>query len=272
MILINGNLTNSLSVYDRATQFGDGCFTTALIKKGNIQLLSYHLDRLKNDCKRLFINNISWSSLISEVKLIAAKNPNSILKVIISRGNSLRGYNTYHCKEATRIIMTSKLSSSNINKYKILKNNGVKLAISPIKLSKNQYLAGIKHLNRLEQVLISIYLNQTDADEVIVLDADNFVIECSSSNLFWSKCNKIYTPKLNTSGINGVMKTFLIKQLSLLGINCYEVKIKLTELIKADELIICNSLIPILPVRKLDNITWNKRKLFDLLNNNLDEY
>ncbi|MFR4603129.1 MAG: aminotransferase class IV, partial [Escherichia coli] len=94
MFLINGHKQESLAVSDRATQFGDGCFTTARVIDGKVSLLSAHIQRLQDACQRLMISCDFWPQLEQEMKTLAAEQQNGVLKVVISRGSGGRGYST----------------------------------------------------------------------------------------------------------------------------------------------------------------------------------
>lgn len=92
MFLINGCEQNMLLASDRATQFGDGCFTTACIIDGEISLFAAHLERLQDACQKLLISFENWSELQNEMKMLAKGHVRGVLKVIISRGSGGRGY------------------------------------------------------------------------------------------------------------------------------------------------------------------------------------
>lgn len=92
MFLINGHAQDQLAVSDRATQFGDGSFTTARIVDGNICHLEAHLQRLQVACEKLRIAFSHWSTLRQEMTMLATGHDSGVLKVIISRGSGGRGY------------------------------------------------------------------------------------------------------------------------------------------------------------------------------------
>ena len=116
------------------------------------------------------------------------------------------------------------------------------LALSPVRLGRNPHLAGIKHLNRLEQVLIRSHLEQTNADEALVLDSEGWVTECCAANLFWRK--------------------------GLLAQSSYqlvEVQASLEEALQADEMVICNALMPVMPVRACGDVSFSSATLYEYL-------
>ena len=157
MFLINGCEQNMLAASDRATQFGDGCFTTACIIDGEIPLFAAHLERLQDACQKLLISFENWPELQNEMKMLAKGHVRGVLKVIISRGTGGRGYSGKSCHSATRILSVSAWPVH----YDRWRQDGIVLALSPVRLGRNPLLAGLKHLNRLEQVLIRSHLEQT---------------------------------------------------------------------------------------------------------------
>lgn len=159
MFLINGLEQETLPASDRATQFGDGCFTTARILDGGVCLLGAHILRLQKACEALLIPFSQWDILESEMRRLASDKASGVLKVIISRGSGGRGYSGSACLHPTRVLSVSDYPSH----YAHWREEGVALALSPVRLGRNPMLAGIKHLNRLEQVLIRTHLEQTEA-------------------------------------------------------------------------------------------------------------
>lgn len=261
MFLINGSEQNTLAANDRATQFGDGSFTTARITEGRVPLMAAHIGRLQQACVRLSIPFSDWSVLTQEMSALAARQRDGVLKVIISRGAGGRGYSGSACALPTRIVSTSATPAH----YDRWKQTGVTLALSPVPLGRNPYLAGLKHLNRLEQVLIRSHLEQTDADEALVLDSDGWLTECCAANLFWRCGRDVYTPRLDQAGVDGIMRQFIIAQLAHSPYRVVEVNAKPGVLAQADEVLICNALMPVIPVQRYADQQWPARELYQFL-------
>ena len=261
MFLINGREQNLLAASDRATQFGDGCFTTARIIDGEICLFAAHLARLQDACQKLLIAFEQWSELQDEMKMLAQGHARGVLKVIISRGSGGRGYSGANCHNATRILSVSAWPEH----YDRWRHEGITLALSPVRLGRNPLLAGLKHLNRLEQVLIRSHLEQTDADEALVLDSEGWVTECCAANLFWRKGNVVYTPRLDQAGVNGIMRQFCIRLLAQSSYQLVEVQASLEEALQADEMVICNALMPVMPVRACGDVSFSSATLYEYL-------
>lgn len=261
MHLINGSWQEMLPANDRAVQFGDGCFTTARIQQGQIPLLAAHLVRLHDNCARLLIPFTQWGTLEQEMRQLAGQASNGVLKVIITRGSGGRGYSSVNCASPTRLLSVSDFPAH----YAGWRDYGITLALSPVRLGRNPTLAGLKHLNRLEQVMIRTHLENSGADEALVLDSDGWVTECCAANLLWRQGKQVYTPRLDHAGVNGVMRQHIIAQLRQSPWCVTEVVAPLEALLAAEEVLICNALLPVVPVKKLGDTAWPARDLYAFL-------
>lgn len=262
MYWINGKPVEHLSLADRAIHYGDGFFTTARVRAGRIELLPYHLDRLAQASDRLLFPAPDWRALTQEMQQIAHQQPEGVLKVIISRGSGGRGYSFAGCLAPLRIIAIAAVPPQ----YALWRQQGVNLTLSPVRLGCNPLLAGIKHLNRLEQVLIRAYLdNIADADDVVVLNQRGDVTECCAANIFWRKGTEVYTPGLAQAGVAGVMRRHIMTLLADSPFRLQVVEAGAAALTAADEVIICNSLMPVLPINRFADRIYGNRALFDFL-------
>jgi 4-amino-4-deoxychorismate lyase len=261
MFLINGIPQETLPASDRAIQFGDGCFTTARIVAGQVCLLNAHLQRLQMACEKLLIPFVAWAELQREMVELARGNERGVLKVIISRGSGGRGYSAANCLHPVRILSVSGYPAH----YDGWRREGITLELSPVRLGRNPHLAGVKHLNRLEQVLIRTHLEQTDADEALVLDSEGFVTECCAANLFWRNGKDVFTPRLDQAGVNGLMRQFCLQQLAHSGYRVVEVHAREAVLAEADEMVVCNALMPVVPVRQYGSQRFSSRELYAFL-------
>ena len=261
MSLINGVEQNTLAVNDRAVQFGDGCFTTARIRESRVEWLSEHLNRLKLNCQALMIPFTEWERLEQEMVSLAASHADGVLKVIITRGSGGRGYSAAACQSPTRILSVSPAPAH----YPHWQQKGITLVLSPVRLGRNPMLAGLKHLNRLEQVLIRTHLEQTAADEALVLDSEGWVTECCAANLFWRAGDTVFTPRLDHAGVNGIMRQRCLSMLAPSRFRVVEVNAREDAVRQADEVVVCNALMPVVPVNQFEDVRYLSRELFEFL-------
>ncbi|MEP4889615.1 MAG: aminodeoxychorismate lyase [Aliiglaciecola sp.] len=233
---------------DRIASYGDGCFTTMCVNNNKIELLTAHMNRLKDGCQRLKIDFNHWGDLQDRLENIALNYQKQVIKAVISRGFGGRGYGTSGVDSAHCYISLSEIPSQ----YTDLRSKGMTVGVSSIQLAKQPLLAGIKHLNRLEQVLIKHEMQNMDVDDVIVCDTDSNIIECSAANLFWRKDKQWFTPKLEYSGVVGVMRNHVIDVMKENKVPLQVSLLKTSVLLECDEAFICNSLMKIINVKTIN--------------------
>lgn len=252
-ILINGQEQNTISALDRGLQYGDGVFETMQICNNQVQLWEHHWNRLQQGCQRLRIPLTDKSIIEQEILLLSEKNKKHVIKLIITRGEGQRGYRYINDGNSTRIITRYPW----IDYPSTYHTNGVSVRYCETILSENKQLAGIKHLNRLEQVLARNEW-EDEYQEGLMLTSSGHVIDGTMCNLFAVKNNILYTPDLTYCGIGGVMRTTIIKLARDLNIQVIEKNITPDELDMADEIFLTNSLIGIWPVRELAKVSFKK--------------
>jgi 4-amino-4-deoxychorismate lyase len=234
---------------DRAIAYGDGVFATMRSKDAKILYLDRHLQRLVQSCQRLAFQWQASDALVAKLGIFAREYPNHCIKLIVSRGLGGRGYTapTADKLKPTEILCVSELPSH----YRDWQQKGIALAISDIKLGRQPRLAGIKHLNRLEQVLIKSQPLSNEEQDFLVLDSLDNVIETAMANVFFVKNEAIYTPALNYAGVSGVTRELIIEALLSLGHNVIVGPIHLDFVRQAEHIFISNSLFGIVDVVKL---------------------
>lgn len=247
-MIVNGSPATQLDIADRATQYGDGCFTTMLVKDGTVEHWDAHLTRLQVSCERLFIPFTKWDDLTNSVITNAQNGSNFVLKVLISRGTGGRGYSPEGANQPLYIISQHPYPSH----YRDWQKNGIELNVSSVALAKQPLLAGIKHLNRLEQVLIKHELANDAFQDCIVLDTDEVIVESSVGNIFWYHDNAWYTPSLNFSGVEGVMRNHILDYFSAKHVPIHQCRETQEAIQSAAEVFVCNSLMGIVPVSAIE--------------------
>lgn len=251
MILINGQPENRIDVADRGLQYGDGLFETIAYRHGRLEFLSDHLSRLQQGCDRLNIDFPAiQQSLISEIDSVCQQlNGDAVIKVMLTRGAGGRGYRYQADMIATRII-----SSHAMPVYPMSNVTGITVRICQQRLAINPSLAGIKHLNRLEQILARNEWQDETIAEGLMLDYQERLIEGTMSNLFLVKNNKLFTSELSSSGIAGIMRKQIIRIADSLNIPMHITSLTIDDLKSAEEVFVCNSLIGIWPVIRITDL------------------
>jgi len=251
--LINGQQAERISIRDRGFQYGDGCFETIRILSNKPILWSAHLKRLKHACKTLQLS-VNFELLQNEITQLLQDNKTAdvILKITVTRGEGGRGYTPPEHANCTRIIQLIDYIAADTR-------TGARVVVCQHRLSSNCLLGGIKHLNRLDQVLASAQI-PADFDEGLCMDEQGTVIEGCRSNLLLAIDNQLVTPDLSKSGVEGVMLSHLIDEFQVQGIRVLRKKISLCELKVASEIFLCNSVFGIWPVAEIENEDWRMNR------------
>jgi 4-amino-4-deoxychorismate lyase len=250
--LVNGRRRGSLTPFDRGFAYGDGVFRTVPLYFGILQCWERHYRRLQADCNVLGIVCPSEETLSDDIARLVEDGENAVIKIIITRGESERGYAVPPLAQPTRVV--SKLALPNYPESHY--SEGVSLHLCEMRLSRQPRLAGIKHLNRLENVLARMEWVDTQIADGLLLDEGGDVIECTMSNLFVRIANTLVTPNLSRCGVDGVTRERVLELSPQLGYSTEVRHLRLPELMDADEVIICNSLFGVWQVRSLASHVW----------------
>lgn len=267
MILINGILNSHISAYDRGLAYGDGVFRTLLVKDKRPLNWLRQYKKLSEDCSALGIACPPESLLVADIATLISGTPECVLKIIITRGESQRGYVIPEQIESNRILMTSPRHHFPDHFF----SEGVKMHLCSTRLALQPILAGIKHLNRLENVLARQEWTSPEIAEGLLLDMEGNVIEGTMSNLFLLKGKTLHTPDLSRCGVAGVQRERIMEMAGQIGMTVRVANLPLARIYDADEVVLCNSVIGVWQVRELAEKKWPEGKLVQQLRNLLDD-
>jgi 4-amino-4-deoxychorismate lyase len=178
-----------------------------------------------------------------------ADKPDAVIKIILTRGSGGRGYSSKGCTLPLRILSSHDFPEF----YKQWQDDGIKVILCRQQLAINPQLAGLKTLNRLEQVLIKHELEQQQAVEGIVCDTKGLVTEACTANVFIYLDNRWLTPKLDGCGVAGVKRRQVMESAAQAGITICEAEITVDELLNAQAVCLTNALIGIVPVKQFQS-------------------
>lgn len=247
---VNGQPGSSISIGDRGLAFGDGVFETLRVTGRVAPLWPWHRDRLQEGCHRLSIplNLPQLEIWIDELLQQHELALDGVLKIIVTRGAGGRGYAIDPALTPTVVCSLHPLPSpapASQNLY-----------LCQQRLAHNPILAGMKHLNRLENILLKAECQQAGFDDGLVLDADGDVIETVSSNVFFEKQGELYTADLRLCGVAGVMRRFILEQLAPeLGVTVNVVPVAANSLQTFSAGFTCNSVRGIIPIARISTMT-----------------
>lgn len=248
--LVNGEPASSLPVSDRGLAYGDGLFETLRAVAGGLPLLQRHLLRLQRGCEALAIP-FARAQIEAELRDAAQRLGQGVIKLTVTRGSGPRGYAAPSVPQPTRILTAGPAPVPDP-----ARREGITLFACRTRLSEQPLLAGLKHLNRLDQVLARSEWQSPEFAEGLVCDQQGRPVECTMSNvLIWLDGGWV-TPSLEHCGVRGVMRDYLLDTLAAQGVPVVEQSIEMEMLLSAQEICCCNSLIGVWPVVRLGEQRW----------------
>src|SRR5574340_17078 len=206
-MLVNGVPGNTISIRDRGLLYGDGVFRTLRATQGKALHWPLHFLKLQHDCAALGISCPDEALLRAELDRVLAQHPDGVVKLIVTRGEGARGYAPSAAATPTRIWDFSPLPDYPAE----WPTQGIKAHVCSLWLAAQPRLAGVKHLNRLENVLAAAELNaaqrhDSQLAEGLLLDAEGHLIEGTRSNLFLVSQGELVTPDLSRCGTAGMQR------------------------------------------------------------------
>lgn len=267
MILVNGAVSDTLDAADRGLAYGDGVFRTLAIQGGRPLWWTRHYHKLARDCDAVSIPCPAEEMLRDELARLAAREPDCAAKIIITRGTGQRGYASPSELHPTRIVMSCALPRHPAE----FAQSGVKVHLCSLRLGFQPALAGVKHLNRLENVLARSEWSDPDIAEGLLFDGEGNVIGGTMSNLFIVERDALATPDLSRCGVAGVTRDRVIEAAASHRIICRVEHIGLGRVLQAQEALLVNSLIGVWQVRALGDKAWAQGTLVARVRQWLDE-
>ena len=244
--LLNGEPAPDAPFRDRACQYGDGLFETFAVRDGEPCLWKYHMARLDRGCERLGIAAVDHDQLLAEARALCSRRERAVLKIIVSAGPSGRGYARPPEPASSRWVACGdelRRSMGDAGSGLTLQECGVRLGTQPL-------LAGIKHLNRLEQVLARREL-RNGSDEGLLYDQSGHPVEGIMSNLLVLTGDRYLTPSLDKCGVAGTVRELVIEHAARLDRPLEVRPLQREEVYGAEALFMTNALMGIQPVARL---------------------
>ena len=251
--LLNGerivDVRHAVSVEERGLAYGHGVFETMALQDGRIRFLDDHLARLKLGCERLAISPPNPQVVRDDLERLTLGAASGVVKLIVTRGAGGRGYRAPDSASPTRVAML----------YPGTPRESREIAVRwcATRLARNAQLAGIKHLNRLEQVLAQGEWNDASIAEGLMLDTEGELICATSSNLFFVSDGILVTPDLRFSGVNGVMRLHVLKAAHRMGVAVEERALWPEDIRAATEVFVTNAVRGIRAVIALESQQWS---------------
>ncbi len=248
-VLVNGRDGGAIDPLDRGLHYGDGLFETIAVVGGRPRFLDGHFERLSAGARALGFPAPEVAALRADVAGVATEQ-RCVVKLILTRGPGERGYRPPRDPRPTRIVTASRWPAWPA----AAATAGVRVGWCRIRLSRNPALAGLKHLNRLEQVLARAEWEDDAMDEGLVQDGEGRVIGATQANLFARIDGAWVTPRLDACGVAGVMRRAFRRWSADRGDPVEEQPLGVADVASATSLLLTNALIGAWPVATLDGV------------------
>lgn len=283
---LNGQKTTTLPVMDRSVQYGDGFFTTLLVIEGKVYNWAAHWQRIQNSALRLgfpkFVENDILNLLAS---VLAGSHPDMhivfkseqaccfnqfktplAIKLVFSRGEGGRGYQALtEPKPNTLLYINPHPQFEQACDFTQIQKS-IELGLCETFCAIQPQLAGLKHLNRLENVLARNELQNTPFIEGLMLNLDNEVVCATQSNVFMIKDQLLMTPNLEKSGVAGTTRMQMHRIAQMCGLQYQEQTLSLASLHNADELFLTNALRGVMPIKQFQNRAYASKQTLEIHN------
>jgi 4-amino-4-deoxychorismate lyase len=244
-VLVDGRPTDCIPADDRGLLYGDLLFETIAFVDGHAPLWSWHWRRLCAGCERLGLAAPSESELLEDCRKLAGGD-RCVVRATVTRGSGGRAYEP-PVEPACRRIVQRRPWPSAVDRFR---QGGMRLVTSPVRLASTSPIAGMKHGNRLEQVLAARDCAGQGGDEALIYDAQGRLVEAIASNLIVVLGARALTPATDSAGVSGVGLAWLREQA---GIVLETAELTAVHVAGADEIMVINSVAGIRPVTAVDD-------------------
>ena len=254
VILVNGKRANRVSALDHGLAYGDGVFRTMRLERGAVVHWPRHYAKLAHDCARIGIVCPDVDDLASDISRLARCRSDGVIKIIVTRGAGGRGYAIAEQAAPTRIAASFPRSPI----YDGIDECGAAIRWCRTRAGSQPALAGIKHLNRLENVLARAEWSGPEIAEGLMVDTSGAVVEGTMSNVFILEQDRLVTPVLDQAGVAGVQRDRVMQLAPRLGLACETGVITPERLEAARQVYLTNSVIGCLWCGSLGERRWER--------------
>ncbi len=204
--LVDGVEGMAGALAQRWLAYGDGLFESIAVHDGHMPLLPLHFARLSESCVRLKLPAPDLTQLHLEATQLAKRFPNSVLKIIVGAGGGARGY-----ARSDAPLVRALLAYPAPIEDPALWQHGLAICLCETRLAHQPLLAGMKHLNRLEQVMARAEWADPTIADGLMLDAQSLLVCATSANVFVRIGGRWCTPEIRDCGVNGVMRAHILQ-------------------------------------------------------------
>lgn len=248
--LVNGEPDALVAPSDRGLLYGDGLFETIAFHQGRSALWSLHMARLVSGCRRLGLPRPDIDLLAAECHQLLGNGNSAVIRIAITRGSGGRAYFPPEHPEPTRILMRRAMP----DQLESRRSAGLAMHTSAIRLAVSA-IGGLKHMNRLEQVLIAEECARHGTEEALVLDSADSIVEGLAGNIVVVRSDRLIAPGPHPAAVAGVGLEWIRRHAES---SLEERPFAAAELRRDDALWVINSVLGPCPIRSLDGRTLTR--------------
>lgn len=249
-IFVGATRVDAVPANDRGLAYGDGLFETMRVHRGVVPWWDAHWARLGQGAQRLRMRVPDRALVEDQVAQLFADGGDGVLKLVVTRGSGDRGYAPPADASPTWLVSRHALPPKPRDGGLVLRWCDTRLAIQPA-------LAGLKHCNRLEQVLARGEWDDPaalhrDADEGLLCSSEGDVVGATAANLFVLRDDQWHTPRIDRCGVAGICRDWIVR-----ATGAEQGRLSVTDVETADALVLCNAVRGILGVARLGDRAWS---------------
>ncbi len=247
---VDGIAADAVPADDRGLLYGDGLFETVSCVDGSPRFLELHLQRLQSGCLTLDLPPPDLDLVRREIRNAAAAGEGACLvRLTLTRGSSpTRGYSPPVPCLPRRIVARYPWTGPGPES----REPAIRAGFSAVVAGTSPDLAGLKHLNRLENVLARARLAGSGLEEAILSTAAGELVGGTMSNLFAVLEGRLVTPPIISAGVRGVMRQVVLREAATCGMAAAERVLRRADLAAASEIFFTNVRLGPRPVESLE--------------------
>ncbi len=240
-----------VSVFDHGFLYGDGVYETLRVYQERVFLLERHLERLRQSCERIGLDlpmkDEEWLPILGEL-LERNGFDDAGLRITETRGEGEIGIDPRLCAHPTVVVMAKPV----VTYTEQQREEGMSLHLGSAR--RNPELAQspqIKAISFLNNILAKQEAIQVGADDALMLNLDDIVAECTTSNIFFVKNERVFTPARECGILKGITRDVVLELAAEQGLSVEEGRYSTEQLLQADECFITNTGIEIMAVSRV---------------------
>ena len=242
-----------VSVFDHGLLYGDGIFEGIRVYNGCVFRLKHHIDRLWEGAKVILLNiSMTKEEMIEAVRATVRENNlrDAYIRLVITRGVGDLGLDPKKCSKPTIFIIASSITLYPKELYEI----GMEIATVPTqRFNVGSWNARVKSLNYMNNIMAKIEGHLYGVPEVLMLDHNGYVVECSADNFFIVKNGELFVPPQFLGALRGITRDAILDLAKKRGINIREEPFTRFEVWTADEAFMSGTAAEVVPVVKVDS-------------------